>query len=422
MTCVERGCRRRLRARRSRPAGLQTKQGYQVRHGLADFAVHDRRGRTRSAAASSARAVSSRRVALLGGLGAPTDQPADQLLPGRRGQEDERRASGQLRRTWRAPCRSISSSACAALGERGEHRRRAACRSGAGRARPPTPAARPSAISRSNSASVDEQVVHAVDLAGSRRSGGRRDRDEDLRMLAPRAAATTVPLPTAVGPETTVRRGRGQRRRRHAGAHSDAVGELGDQRGDLVLARARAAGGWRRCRAAPSPARPAPRRPAAAPSARRSPWHVRDHVVGLGQSSSTSARLSSPGRGARASPSARRRRASVAASRACCRCSSLSGGIVTARSFDLRSRIGATCPTTGGCEPTPPASDGSHLRPASASAADAIVQRRVRARPPSTSRLSDGSTQVAARRRTPSARSAAPATLGADARAPGSSR
>ena len=186
-------------------------------------------------------------LALLLGLGAAADQPADQLVPARRRQEDEQRL-GHRSRTWRAPCRSISSSAVRALGQRlldraarravpvaavhdgpleqlarrrpsGRTRRRR--RSGSGRRRPrraaacgssPTPTARPRGSAR-----------------------GRRP--------------TTVPLPTAVGPaRTTSRRTAARGGARPAQAESVEPRSAARRSG---WRRARGPGGSRRCRPRP---------------------------------------------------------------------------------------------------------------------------------------------------------------------------
>ena len=82
-------------------------------------------------------------------------------------------------RTWRAPCRSISSIDGAAGGQRRLDRAARGAVAGRAGAPPPTRAARPRRPSRRTGV-VDEPVVHAVDLARRGGAGGRRDRDPHL--------------------------------------------------------------------------------------------------------------------------------------------------------------------------------------------------------------------------------------------------
>ena len=170
-----------------------------------------------ASAASSSRAVASRRSRSSSvSVPRPTSRRTSSSHDG--GFRKTNSASGIVSRTWRAPWRSISSSAGPPGGQR-RARPAAARRAVAGRrARPPTRAARRRATMRVELLVGDEPVVDAVVLAGARRPGGRRDRDPDLGVVARGRRAATVPLPTAVGPASTTRRDRGSPRPRQSRA------------------------------------------------------------------------------------------------------------------------------------------------------------------------------------------------------------
>ena len=121
-------------------------------------------------------------VALRLALGAPADQAADQLLPGRRLQEDEQRVGHGRPRTCRAPWRSISS--IAGLPRRQGQVDRLARRAVAGDAVHDRPLQQVAVGDHPVELLVgDEPVVHAVDLTRPRLAGGRGHRDPDLGVV-----------------------------------------------------------------------------------------------------------------------------------------------------------------------------------------------------------------------------------------------
>ena len=212
-------------------AGLQTDQGYQVLNSLAYFAVHHH-------------------VVELGAggqLGPGGGQPLLPLLRRSRcrgrpaGAPAPPTTAGPGRRTWRSaswpgpagPPAGRSPAGRAGLPPARPAPARVGCRTGARRAPLPTPAAPPR---RSARRTPPGTRTGSAGRATSPGRGGRVVAETETKISGCSAAsrATTVPLPTAVGPESTVRRAALTSAGRRAGGPG---GELRDQRGGLVLAQ-----------------------------------------------------------------------------------------------------------------------------------------------------------------------------------------
>ena len=169
-------------ARRIRPVGLQTHQGYQLPHGLAYFAVHHHvvELRNRGQLLTRARQAAARAVRPSRCRAPPAGGPARPSSAGRR---NTNRALGQVR--LHLP-RALQIDLQQRLPALARARPAAAPRGVPYRCLPCTIAhssRSPRAIIASNSCLGDEPVVHTVLLPRPGRSGRRRHRDEQLRVL-----------------------------------------------------------------------------------------------------------------------------------------------------------------------------------------------------------------------------------------------